>query len=84
MQTSFLLYQTEDGQTKIQTRLEDEIVWLSQAQICELFQKHKSTVNEHISNIFNESELDLSEKLNDIPYKRKGFVFPRDALKSIL
>ena len=58
MQTPFLLYQTEDGQTKIQTRLEDETVWLSQAQICELFQKSKSTINEHISNIFNESELE--------------------------
>ncbi len=57
MQTPFLLYQTEDGQTKIQTRLEDETVWLTQAQLCELFQKSKSTISEHIKNIFNESEL---------------------------
>ena len=57
MQTPFLLYQTEDGQTKIQTRLEDETVWLTQAQLCELFQKSKSTISEHIKNIFNENEL---------------------------
>jgi len=58
MQTPFLLYQTEDGQTKIQTKLEDETVWLTQAQLCELFQKSKSTISEHIKNIFEEGELD--------------------------
>lgn len=59
MQTSFLLYQSEDGETKIQTRLEDETVWLKQAQICELFGKSKSTISEHIKNIFNEGELSV-------------------------
>lgn len=55
--SNILIYQTEDGQTKIQTRLEDETVWLTQAQICELFQKSKSTISEHIKNIFEEGEL---------------------------
>jgi len=55
--SNILIYQTEDGQTKIQTRLEDETVWLTQAQLCELFQKSKSTISEHIKNIFEEGEL---------------------------
>ena len=58
--SSILIYQTEDGQTKIQTRLEDETVWLTQAQLCELFQKSKSTISEHIKNIFSEGELEES------------------------
>jgi len=56
--SNILIYQTEDGQTKIQTRLEDETVWLTQAQLCELFQKSKSTISEHIKNIFAEDELE--------------------------
>lgn len=55
--SNILIYQTENGQTKIQTRLEDETVWLTQAQFCELFQKSKSTISEHIKNIFEEGEL---------------------------
>lgn len=56
--SSILIYQTEDGKTKIETRLENETVWLTQAQLCELFQKSKSTISEHIKNIFDEGELD--------------------------
>ena len=56
-QTSILIYQTEDGITRIETRLTEETVWLTQAQICELFQKSKSTISEHIKNIFDEHEL---------------------------
>ena len=55
--SNILIYQSEDGQTKIQTILEDETVWLTQAQLCELFQKSKSTISEHIKNIFLEGEL---------------------------
>jgi hypothetical protein len=53
-----ILYQTQDGQTKIQVQLSGETVWLTQAQICELFQKSKATVSEHIANVFAEGELD--------------------------
>jgi len=56
--TSILIYQTEDGITKIETRLENETVWLTQAQCCELFQKSKSTISEHIKHIFEEGELE--------------------------
>lgn len=55
--SSLLLYQTEDGQTKIEVRLQDETVWLNQAELCELFDKDKRTISEHIQNIFKEGEL---------------------------
>jgi hypothetical protein len=56
-ESKILIYQTEDGYTRIETRLENETVWLTQAQLCELFQKSKSTISEHIRNIFDEAEL---------------------------
>ncbi|MBF8263033.1 MAG: virulence RhuM family protein [Parachlamydiales bacterium] len=56
--SSLLLYQTEDGQTKIEVRLQDETVWLNQAQMSELFDKDRRTVGEHIQNIFTEKELE--------------------------
>lgn len=58
--SELIIYQTEDGSTRIETRLEDETVWLTQAQLCELFQKSKATISEHISNIFVERELDAN------------------------
>lgn len=57
-ESNIIIYQTEDGLTKIETRLEDETVWLSQAQLCDLFQKAKSTISEHIKNVFAENELE--------------------------
>ena len=55
--SNIILYTTDDGKSRIEVRLEGETVWLTQAQICEMFQKSKSTVSEHIKNIFLESEL---------------------------
>lgn len=55
--SEILLYQTEDGQTKIDVRLEEETVWLSQAQMSELFQKERSVITKHIKNVFEEGEL---------------------------
>ena len=53
-----LLYQTEDGRTRIECRFQDETLWLSQALIAELFQKDVRTINEHLQNIYEEAELD--------------------------
>ena len=53
-----ILYQNQDGNIKIDVRLEDETVWLSQAQIAELFGKGRTTITEHIQNVFGEGELD--------------------------
>ncbi len=54
----FLFYQTEDGQMRIQVRVEAETVWLAQKVMAELFQKDVRTISEHIQNIFEEGELD--------------------------
>jgi len=56
-QSPVLLYQTSDGQTRLEVRLENETVWLSQNQIAELFQTTKQNVSLHIRNIFKEGEL---------------------------
>jgi hypothetical protein len=55
--SEILIYQTEDEKTRIQVRLQDETVWLSQKMMAELFQKDVRTINEHIRNIFAEGEL---------------------------
>jgi hypothetical protein len=55
--TQILLYQTEDRRTRIEVRLENETVWLSQLQMAELFQSTKQNVSLHIQNIFHEREL---------------------------
>lgn len=60
--TSIIIYQSEDGITKIETRLENETVWLTQAQMGELFGKERTVITKHINNIFDEQELD--EKSN--------------------
>ena len=53
----FLLYQTEDGHSRIEVRLVHETVWLSLNQMAELFQRDKSVISRHIRNIFEEGEL---------------------------
>jgi len=61
--SQLLIYQNEDGDIQIDVRLEDETVWLTQDQMATLFGKAKSTINEHIQNIFKEGELDESTVL---------------------
>jgi len=56
--SQIILYQAPDGQTKIEVKLQDETVWLIQAQMAELFQTTKQNVSLHIKNIFSEKELD--------------------------
>ena len=56
-QSLFLLYQTSDGQTRLEVRLENETVWLSQNQMAELFQTSIPNVSMHIRNVFAEGEL---------------------------
>lgn len=52
-----IIYQTEDGLTKINVNMQDETVWLSLDQMAELFQRDKSTISKHIKNVFEEGEL---------------------------
>jgi hypothetical protein len=56
--SEIVLYQTEDGQSRITVRLEGETVWLTQRQLAELFQKDVRTINEHVQNIVDENEVD--------------------------
>ena len=53
-----LIYQTEDGLTKLDVRMEDETVWLTQQQMAELFQTSRTNVVDHIKNIYEDGELD--------------------------
>ena len=56
--SQIIIYQTESGQTKIEVRLQDETVWLSQKLLANLYQVSLPTVNEHIKNIYQEHELE--------------------------
>jgi len=53
-----ILFKTEDEKISVDVRFEDDTVWLTQEQMALLFGKAKSTINEHIQNVFNEGELD--------------------------
>ena len=57
-ENKIVIYQTEDGQTQIDVRLENETVWLTQAQMAELFQKERTVITRHINNVFKEGELE--------------------------
>jgi len=56
--SEILIYQNAEGEIRLDVRLEDETVWLTQAHMAELFGKSKKTISEHIRNVFNEGELD--------------------------
>ncbi len=68
--SQIILYQTEDGQTRLQVKMENETVWLTQDQMAELFAKGRSTITEHIQNVFKEGELD--EKSVCREFRRTG------------
>ena len=55
---NIIIYQTEDGLTRINMNIQGENVWLSLDMMAELFQRDKSTISRHIKNIFEEGELD--------------------------
>ena len=64
--SDIVIYQSENGETKIGVRFEDETVWLTQAQLCELYQSSKANVSEHIKNIFEEGELEENSVVRKI------------------
>ncbi len=63
--THILIYQTEDGHTRIDVRLQDETVWLSQKMMAELFQTSVANINTHLKNIFAEGELEKQPTIKD-------------------
>ena len=69
-ENQIVIYQTDDGQTAIDVRLENETVWLTQSQMAELFQKDISVISRHIRNVFKEGELEEKSNLHflQIPF----------------
>lgn len=65
MKSEIIMYQTEDGLTKIETTFEDDTVWLSIDQMAELFQRDRSVIGKHIRNIFKEGELEKSSVVSE-------------------
>ncbi len=72
----FILYQNSEGNIKLDVRLEEETVWLSQAQIATLFNKGRSTITEHIQNIFDEGELDEKVVCRDFRHTSQHGAIP--------
>ena len=63
--SQIIIYQTEDGQTKLDVRLENETVWLTQKLMAELFQTTIPNINLHLSNIYEEKELEMDSTIKD-------------------
>ena len=61
-ENKIVIYQSEDGQTQIDVRLENETVWLTQSQMVELFQTTKQNVSLHVNNVFKEGELEQQSR----------------------
>ncbi len=73
--SQLLIYQTPDGNVKLDVQLEDETVWLTQDHMSKLFGKAKSTINEHIKNLFSEGELveeQVMKKFGISEFQRKA------------
>ncbi len=67
-----IIYQTEDGVTKIEVSFTDDTVWLTQAQIAELFQREHSVISKHISNVFSEGELEEKSNVQNLHIASSG------------
>lgn len=86
-ENKIIIYQTEDGHTRIDVRMEKETVWLTQAQMAELFQKDQSVIARHISNVFKEGELDDKSNMhflhNTIYKYRPTRIYSLDVIISV-
>ncbi|MBR6884968.1 MAG: virulence protein RhuM/Fic/DOC family protein [Prevotella sp.] len=85
-ENKIVIYQTEDGQTQIDVRLEDNSVWLTQSQMADLFQKDQSVIARHINNAFKDGELEESNMhfLHNTQYKyRPTKIYDLDTIISV-
>lgn len=85
-ENKIVIYQTEDGQTLIDVRLEDNSVWLTQSQMADLFQKDQSVIARHINNAFKDGELEESNMhfLHNTQYKyRPTKIYDLDTIISV-
>ena len=84
-ENKIVIYQTEDGQTQIDVRLENETVWLTQAQMAELFQKDRTVITRHINNVFKEGELEKEEVCAKIAHTtRHGAIKGKQQIQEIV
>lgn len=87
MNSEIIIYQNSDGNIKIDVRLEEETVWLTQDQMANLFGKAKSTINEHIKNIYEEQELEEAvtmKKFGNSEFQQKApFYYNLDVIISV-
>ncbi|MEX0813732.1 MAG: virulence RhuM family protein [Chitinophagales bacterium] len=90
--SQIIIYQTEDGETKLDVRFQDETVWLTQKLMAELFQTSVPNVNMHLKNIFEEGELEENRTIKDFlivqkeggrEVKRKQVFYSLDAIISV-
>ncbi len=71
LNNQIVIYQTEDGQTQVDVRLENDTVWLTQAQMAELFETDRTSIVRHINNIYKVEELDREStcaKISHVPF----------------
>ena len=84
-ENKIIIYQTEDGQTQIDVRLENETVWLTQAQMAELFEKDRTVITRHINNVFKEGELEREKVCANFAHTtRHGAVEGKQQTKEIV
>ena len=76
-----IIYQTEDGQTQIDVRLENETVWLTQAQMVELLQTTKQDVSLHVGNFFKEGELEQEATVKEYLTVQKKNIYKVEELE---
>lgn len=90
--SQIIIYQTENGETKLDVRFQDETVWLTQKLMAELFQTSVPNINMHLKNIFDEGELDenrtikeflIVQKEGNREVKRKQVFYNLDAIISV-
>jgi hypothetical protein len=65
LDNKIVIYQTEDGRTQLDVKLENETVWLTQAQLVQLFDSSKANVSEHIKHIYEDGELALTQQFGN-------------------
>jgi hypothetical protein len=83
MNSDIIIYQTEDGQTKIETHFDKETAWLTQAQISALFQKERSVITKHINNVFTEGELKAESNVQNLHIAGRMPMYMKDWLERL-
>lgn len=87
-QSKIVIYQAQDGKTSIDVKLEQDTVWLTQAQMAELFQKDQSVIARHIANVFKEGELDKNSNMqilhNTLSKYKPTSIYNLDVIISVI